>query len=722
MANFNMVAQSETHNDGKERESGTPGKTFRESIGFGNLSKEEMVKRRPAGFEKGRFQGYSAPRMERSKMGSYNPNLRNNQNSTWATLSQTPFGTNSTTQNRRRDRGRPPITRNSDRKTIVPGRPPDGFLDDLRRTRQLFKGSAGPTKPLTPKIPVMQRTPVYLPEFRTPVNNISDRYEEADLSANSTSGSSSYSPDSDAVVSEADLDKQKEIEHLLKLAMDQLDDVHRIQDAHKAMREATPGNWIEPAVNVAPDQRILEISKIRKNQEFQAEASRQWWLSRALQRVERAERDDQDVRDVELYAGDYVPPTPPTPPIPPLLPPSTVQIVPPTPPGGPPLGGRVEDMSIKKFNEARPDITRCERMIKLIEKRNLKIQDKYQWAALVAHFKELEAAERWPRHLMDLNAVEWDPLAPESALDAKLRTEMYTVLSSSVDWAKHKSKMEKVSDADMKFNAQALFRRLNDFFAVGKTDGDVNGAGVKLRESSMAKDKVNLVEYGLRILKREKVLNQMGLNTNVRLELIPLYLRGLLKSFDPFRLQIEIEMERDQEDGKPDWPLLKVMSYMEGKSIKYNLQNLVSTGTIKQNVQGKKGKKGGKGKNNNTDKQITALQQTVNELNQKMLSQNSSTAKGGKKCQHQEKCWRKDCKLEHKVGHKPAVNPYDTVCDTCNKKGHKTEQCGKCFRCGSADHRISDCKAPKVVSQNVQVAKVEEVNAEEEDSDCMLRM
>ena len=64
---------------------------------------------------------------------------------------------------------------------------------------------------------------------------------------------------------------------------------------------------------------------------------------------------------------------------------------------------------------------------------------------------------------------------------------MYTVLSSSVDWAKHKSKMEKVSDADMKFNAQALFRRLNDFFAVGKTDGDVNGAGVRLRESSMAR-------------------------------------------------------------------------------------------------------------------------------------------------------------------------------------------------------------------------------------------
>ena len=301
------------------------------------------------------------------------------------------------------------------------------------------------------------------------------------------------------------------------------------------------------------------------------------------------------------------------------------------------LGRKVEEMTIKKFNEARPDITRCNNMIKVVEKRNLKVQDKSQWAALVLHLKELEAAERWPKHLMDLDADEWDPNAPESALGSKLRTEMYTVLSSSVDWNKHKSKMEKISDADMKFNGQALFRRLNDFFAVGKSDGDVTGAGVKLRESSMAKDKVNLVDFGLRILKREKVINEMGLFTSVKLELIPLYLKGVLKSFDPFRLQVETQMEKDLEDGKADWSLLQVMTYMENKAIKYNLQGLVATGSLKQNFQGKKGKKGGKGKNDKTTKQIIALQQTVNELNQKMLSQNSSSAKGGKKCPHQSK-------------------------------------------------------------------------------------
>ena len=140
-----------------------------------------------------------------------------------------------------------------------------------------------------------------------------------------------------------------------------------------------------------------------------------------------------------------------------------------------------DNWSIKRFNDSRPDIQRSNNMTKIIKSRNLTVKDKSDWADLVAHLKELEASERWPEYLMNLDAAEWDPNAFETMLNKKLRTEMYTVLQSSVDWTKHKSKMEKISDADMKFNAQALFRRLNDFFAVGKADGDVNGAGVRLR-------------------------------------------------------------------------------------------------------------------------------------------------------------------------------------------------------------------------------------------------
>ena len=60
-------------------------------------------------------------------------------------------------------------------------------------------------------------------------------------------------------------------------------------------------------------------------------------------------------------------------------------------------------------------------------------------------------------------------------------------------------------------------------------------------------------------------------------------------------------------------------------------------------------------------------------------------------CNHGKECWLTDCKYQHEPGHKPAINPKTFTCATCGKNGHKSSECGKCYRCGTKDHIASAC-------------------------------
>ncbi len=342
------------------------------------------------------------------------------------------------------------------------------------------------------------------------------------------------------------------------------------------------------------------------------------------------------------------------------------------------------------MEKTRPDVTRCKTIVQAMRDKGLMLKGKENWADIKDHLKILQDSEHWPHYLLDLEAEVWDPEAKENPLEAKVRKEMYIILRDIVD-EKHVAKIRAVQNKGDKHNGQALFRVLDEYFAIGKRDGDVLNAGIAMRSCSMKTTGMAVTNYGIELLKLIKVLEDIGIVTNERLEGIPIYLKGLSSSFHAIRMSIENAME-DNEDK--DWTLVEIMHMVERKAVKYDLTNVTAQAKVSQNVQdtakGKNGKLSKATKKKNKEKKtLEALQLQVKQL---QASATSSTGKNSSNmCNHGKECWLTDCKYQHEPGHKPAINPKTFTCATCGKNGHKSSECGKCYRCGAKDHIASAC-------------------------------
>ena len=210
---------------------------------------------------------------------------------------------------------------------------------------------------------------------------------------------------------------------------------------------------------------------------------------------------------------------------------------------------------------------------------------------------------------------------------------------------------------------------------------------------------------------------------------------GLCISFKDIRNKVYHDMEEDRH-GRTTWAdptLLEVITVVERRAIRNNLLDIVSGGKeIAQNDQVVQ--KGGQKKMTKAQKTaakdkrtIIALQQQVNESGKQtkpaVVNQNAAvTAKGV--CSHGKKCWLKDCKYTHDKGHKPAPDPKTLKCATCERMGHTADQCGKCYKCGAADHSYRSCpkRNNKTVSQNAQQIIQSGPSVEDEDGGILMRL
>ena len=323
------------------------------------------------------------------------------------------------------------------------------------------------------------------------------------------------------------------------------------------------------------------------------------------------------------------------------------------------------DMSVKDYEKTRPNVSRVASIVKNVKDKGLKVSEKSDWAAFKSHLYQLMDQEGWPAHFMDLEGPAWIASDEETFLEHKLRIEMFMVIRDSVDWKKHSSKMEVVMEKTDKHDAQALYRRLDALFGVGKEDGDVTGAGVRFRSCTMQSTKLDVFAYGLEIVKRLNVLEDMGLQTHVQKEVIPIYLNGLLNTFKDIRNKIDDDMENDQ---KWNPTLQDVMNIVERRAVKRNWQMLVSNGKeVSQNSQQtSKGKNKNKKKNKKV-KQVEALQSEMKKVQDKLdeikdggskgtVTQNAAATSATGTCNHGSKCWLTNCKFKHA----PATNRHQT--------------------------------------------------------------
>ena len=395
---------------------------------------------------------------------------------------------------------------------------------------------------------------------------------------------------------------------------------------------------------------------------------------------------------------------------------------------------KLENEKLRLDMLMRPDVTRVAGIVKALKQKGMMLTDKSAWAKLSKELIVVGKRERWPNYLLDLDDKEltWVPEHDSTEFDRMKRVECAMVISDIVD-EKHRSKLLAVSESEHPHNAQMMFRRLNDFFAMGKEGGDTIKAGIDLRTCTMGSTGLTIADFGLKLEEKIEVCSQMGITVDVLKEAIPLYLNGLTTSFSQIVNDIHNKLLTELE-WKPT--LRDVMTIVEKRAVTARLLSVKASGKItQQNVQDHN--KQTKKKNSKKTKkdlldQNAALAKKLREYEGKQetgggtISQGSQQTAGGP-CKHQEKCWIKNCPYKHASGHVPARNPFTNPCTKCNKKGHTEEECGKCYACKSEKHLYKDCpkRATRAEGQKSPyqgIARIEEHGHDEDDRGVLLHL
>ena len=312
-------------------------------------------------------------------------------------------------------------------------------------------------------------------------------------------------------------------------------------------------------------------------------------------------------------------------------------------------------------------------------------------------------AEEWPEALVDLEAPQWD-YTMETPLMTRARKELYNLMIMTMDSQKHYTKIKSGAAAARQEDAQALWRVIHKYFAIGKQNGDLDKLKQQILKTSMWELGINVTDYGLECLRLEKTKSDMGVPSNEQLELIPQYLKGLSRSFTAVRDEIKGDIERGTE-----YTLQEVMEKVEKRAVTDGTTDKISKkeGQVYNGLAANQKTGRGRGARGKTWKRkAQQLKQEVVNLEyqagraKEQLGANVTA--GQKECRFGAKCWGKGCANKHPAGWKPR-DPTKAVCGECKRTGHTTEEHGRCFKCKKKGHMAKDCTAAASITQNVQV-------------------
>ena len=377
---------------------------------------------------------------------------------------------------------------------------------------------------------------------------------------------------------------------------------------------------------------------------------------------------------------------------------------------------KIRNETHKAKQSKMPNVKMVNEIVKRVKDRGLKLVDKAQWEDLKEFLEGVVYMYDWPKYLIDLDGPTWTPKQPEDAFQAKSRKEFFMLLCDSIDWKKHGSKLDTIMVDKKIQDAQAVWRRLDSFFGLGKVHGDVSNMGTKLRECTMKSTGLPVIEYGLELLRREKALNNVGVYTSHSLELIPMYLNGLIRSFDRIRETIFEERIKDPEKYTH---LRDVIDHVEHRATLANIINhvyrkggtttqLSQTSTTSTPSDSQKGKKKDKKKKKDSKEEIKQLKQEIADLKKKtnstktgdtqQLQQGTNSTEGKRECKYGKDCFNNNCTYKHPASRKK--------CTKCGFYGHAEPKCGKCYICGQGGHHSRECPKRSTEGQSFQGSQV----------------
>ena len=366
------------------------------------------------------------------------------------------------------------------------------------------------------------------------------------------------------------------------------------------------------------------------------------------------------------------------------------------------------DDQLKSINLQAPRTTEVKQWTANMKNMGAYLENRSDYHRWSTEIIARQRAEKWPEELVDLGEEKWD-YAKETPLQTRARREMYSLMFQTVNTKKHYHKVRAKPDAagsERQEDAQALWRTMHKYFAIGRQNGDLDTLKETILKTSMINNEMAVTEYGLECQRLERIKAEMGVPSNEQLELIPQYLKGLTKNFQEIRGHIKTQMQ----EGKK-YTLEEVIAKVEERAVADGCLEKVpkKNGQVYNGVatQQKRGK-GNRQPRKTWRQQAKQLKQEVVNLEHQakqaatQLNANAKATAGSKKdCKFGKKCWGRGCQNKHPAGWKPN-DPTKATCSKCQRTGHTTAEHGQCFKCKKMGHMARDCPDAVQVQQNVQ--------------------
>jgi len=284
----------------------------------------------------------------------------------------------------------------------------------------------------------------------------------------------------------------------------------------------------------------------------------------------------------------------------------------------------------EKYCDGTPNVAKVDAIIKSFKKA-LTLKNASDWDKYKRRIEDVCVEQMFDLTLIDITQV-WDHTAPETLLARRRRVELYKIIVGTIE-QEHADKIDTPVCLEHRHNVNVVWRTIEQAFNDQYKKCDVGNRRKTFVNCTMVSTGKAVVEYGLELERRLQKLQEIGISTNVIIELIPHYLNGLS---DKFSNVIDYIRRSMREQPTRFDTLQKVRTEVEYQAAHLSLLNFKPKIVLNQNLAQSDGSKsksdGSKSKSNGS-------------------KSNAVTPKVDKRatmpCHYGDNCQRNSCAFQH---------------------------------------------------------------------------